>query len=209
MMTASEPAKLEHPGVQDQYCSTREASVMMGVSLRTAQLMVEQGVLQAWKTSGGHRRILLESVRQYLRERGAAPSSPSEELSLLVAEDDAILRTAYSQMLANWNLPIRIRLADNGFEALLMIGRDPPDILITDLAMPKLDGFEMIRQLRENPDYDGMDIIAVTGLEDAEIAMRGGLPLDVTRLAKPVPFNELRGYVQARLVDRRRGRIPR
>lgn len=192
--------------VQDQYCSTRDAAKMMGVSLRTAQLMVERGVLQAWKTAGGHRRIQLESVRQYLRERERGGALPRESvLSILVVEDDAILREAYRKVMAHWELPVSVRLAENGFDALLMIGREMPDILITDLAMPKMDGFEMLRKLRANPDYGIMDIIVVSGLEPAEIAARSGLPADVTVLAKPVPFQELRGYVQARLAARRRG----
>lgn len=191
--------------VQDQYCSTREAAKMMGVSLRTAQLMVERGALQAWKTAGGHRRILLESVRRYLRERERGGAPPRESaLSILVVEDDAILREAYRQVMGHWDLPISPRFAENGFDALVMIGQEIPGILITDLDMPKMDGFEMLRKLRANPDLKAMDIIVVSGLEPAEIARRGGLPAALTVLAKPVPFHELRGYTQARLADRRR-----
>ncbi len=197
----------KEPGnIQEQYCSTREAAAMMGVSLRTAQLMVEQGVLQAWKTSGGHRRIALESVRHYLRERekGGGPVLREGTLSLLVVEDDGILREAYRQVMERWELPLSVGLAENGIDALVAIGREAPDILITDLDMPQLDGFEMIRRLRANRDLDDMDIIVVSGLGAGDIAARGGLPVDVTVLAKPVPFHELRGYVLARLADRRR-----
>ncbi len=191
--------------VQDKYCSTRDAAKMMGVSLRTAQLMVERGVLQAWKTSGGHRRILLESVRQYLRDRERGGSGIREStLSVMVVEDDAILREAYRQVIDRWELPVTVRLAEHGFDALVMIGREMPDILITDLNMPEMDGFEMIRRLRANSDLDAMDIIVVSGLNEAEIAARPALPADVTVLGKPVPFLELRGYVQARLASRRR-----
>ncbi|MGE5467624.1 MAG: EAL domain-containing protein [Ignavibacteria bacterium] len=47
-----------------EICSTREAAELLGVSLRTVQLWVDSGILKAWKTAGGHRRISLESVRQ-------------------------------------------------------------------------------------------------------------------------------------------------
>lgn len=191
--------------VQDKYCSTRDAAKMMGVSLRTAQLMVERGVLQAWKTSGGHRRILLESVRQYLRDRERGGSGIREStLSVMVVEDDAILREAYRQVIGHWGLPVTVRLAEHGFDALVMIGKEMPDILITDLSMPEMDGFEMIRRLRANRDLDPMDIIVVSGLSDAEITSHPALPPDVTVLGKPVPFHELCGYVQARLSSRRR-----
>ena len=55
----------KHP----EFCSTREAASLLGVSLRTAQLWVESGVLRAWKTAGGHRRILKSSIDAILRER--------------------------------------------------------------------------------------------------------------------------------------------
>lgn len=190
---------------QDKYCSTREAAKMMGVSLRTAQLMVERGLLQAWKTSGGHRRILQESVRQYLRERerGGAGNRDSA-LSILVVEDDALQREAYRHIMENWGLPVTINVAEHGYDALVMIGREPPDILIADLIMPEMDGFEMIRRLRANRKLDIMDIIVVSALSAEEIAKRDTLPSDITVLHKPVPFHELRGYVQARLTDRKR-----
>lgn len=50
-------------------CSTREASEMLGVSQRTVQLWVESGVLKAWKTPGGHRKISLSSVNQIIEKR--------------------------------------------------------------------------------------------------------------------------------------------
>lgn len=46
------------------YCSTAEAAQSLGVSTRTIQLWVDSGVLAAWKTAGGHRRVFLESVEK-------------------------------------------------------------------------------------------------------------------------------------------------
>ena len=48
--------------MDDFSCTTREAAEALGICVRTAQLWVEQGRLRAWKTPGGHRRILRESV---------------------------------------------------------------------------------------------------------------------------------------------------
>ena len=190
---------------QDKYCSTREAAKMMGVSLRTAQLMVERGLLQAWKTSGGHRRILLDSVRQYLRERERGGNGGRDaQLSILVVEDDDFQRETYQAAMKAWGLPVTVSVAEHGYDALVMIGREPPDILIADLIMPEMDGFEMIRRLRANRNQDTMDIIVVSAMSASDITSRNTLPNDITVLGKPVPFDELRGYVQARLADRRR-----
>lgn len=189
--------------IEEKYVSTREAAKLIGVSLRTAQLMVERGELQAWKTSGGHRRILLDSVKTYLSGREHRPAVP-EKLAVLIVEDDSITREMYRRGVNRWELPLDVRVAENGYMALLEIGLRPPDLLISDLVMPRMDGFEMIRAIRADRRLDGMDIIAVSGLEKAEIAEKGGLPGDVTLLPKPVPFYELRGFIQAMLAVRRR-----
>ena len=54
----------EHSYDASEFCSTKEAATMLGVSHRTVQLWVESGVLQAWKTAGGHRRIAMSSVNR-------------------------------------------------------------------------------------------------------------------------------------------------
>ncbi|QSI77964.1 MULTISPECIES: response regulator [Niveibacterium] len=192
-----------------EYCSTSEAAQMLGVSLGTVQQMVENGLLEAWKTAGGHRRIRIGSVEDYLRRRssGVAAPHPVGVLRILVAEDDRILQRLYAHTFETWNLPIEVRLVESGFDGLLEIGRQQPDLLISDLVMPGLDGFAMISKLRSDPKLEDMDIIVVTGLSQEDIAERGGLPDDVTIYGKPVPFKELKGYIQARLAQfQRRGR---
>ena len=86
------------------------------------------------------------------------------------------------------------------------VGREPPDLLIADLRMPGLDGFEMIRRLRENPVASRVAIVVVSALTSAEISAEGGLPDDVTVYRKPVPFHELHGYMQALIAQRKRSR---
>jgi len=65
-------------------CTTREAAELLGVSLRTVQLWVDSGVLQAWKTAGGHRRVSRQSI-DALRN-GQSPAQPIA--SLAVAPED-------------------------------------------------------------------------------------------------------------------------
>lgn len=76
-------------------------------------------------------------------------------------------------------------------DALLAIGRGGPDLLITDLNMPEMDGFRMLRILHQAPELAHTTIVAVTGLDDAAIAAKGGLPPEILLLAKPTPFNQL------------------
>lgn len=191
--------------MESDLCTTREAAQRLGVSLRTVQLWVESGVLRAWKTAGGHRRIQVTSVDEILKQRRAALGdaqesvAPAPPFTLVVVEDDPDLLKLYRLQVNSWKLPLRLVTAIDGFEGLVRIGETQPQLLISDLNMPGMDGFRMIRSLRASADYKGMEIVAVTALDKAEIADRGGLPQDVKVMTKPVPFSELERLVRARL----------
>lgn len=197
-------------------CSTREAGKMLGVSLRTVQLWVDGGLLEAWKTVGGHRRITVASVRQLLEERmverrGAGEEQASGDQALptvLVVEDDADLLALYRANLSLWEPPVNLATASNGFDGLLKIGENPPDLLITDLDMPGMDGVQMLRTLRANPNFAQMNIAVVTGLDKADIELRGGLPEDIALFRKPVPFERLETLVRGITAAPRRRQRP-
>lgn len=181
----------------DDYCTTREAAKILGTSLRTIQLWVESGILQAWKTPGGHRRITRESM-QRLFERSTLSNvakTRQARLRILVAEDDEDLLKLYEMTLSGWDLPLDLTLVRNGFDALIKIGEAKPDMLITDLNMPGMDGFQMIRALRDEGHYRSVKIVVVTALGKSEIKARGGLPKDVSVFFKPVVFEQLRTVV--------------
>lgn len=200
----------------DDVLSTREAAERLGVALRTVQLWVEGGVLPAWKTAGGHRRISRAAVERLIGERSAALSGDSQRgglsplpglapaearMKLMVVEDEPDLLRLFTLVIAGWDLPIDVTPAGNGFEALLRMGQDCPDLLVTDLNMPGMDGFKMIASLRGvGTSFDDMEIIVVTGLSAAEIDRRGGLPTGVRVFHKPVPFDEIELLVRERLL---------
>ena len=189
----------------EDFCSTRDAAVLLGVSVKTVQLWVESGVLQAWKTPGGHRRVTKQSVRALLLQRGQAVTVPAatttpSRFTMLVVDDEATMRRLYELTVPHWGLPIVLMTAKNGFEGLIRIGEHKPDILITDLRMPGMDGFRMIASLRSDPNYSSIRIIVVSGLSAAEIRDHGGLPEDIPLFPKPIPFDRVRAAIEHCLV---------
>lgn len=179
------------------FCTTRQAAVILGVSLRTVQLWSEAGLLEVWKTTGGHRRISRDSVERLLARR---PSSPEVEaaavddslLRILVVEDDpAVLRVCERQM-ARWPMNPLVVTAQNGYEALVRVGLMKPDLLVTDLHMPEMDGFQMLQQLRGMSELAEVTMVVVTGLDAEEVETRGGVPEGIPVLPKPIPFDRLR-----------------
>lgn len=185
-----------------EVCTTREAAKMLGVSLRTVQMWVESGSLLAWKTDGGHRRISVASITEKLNHRilKISGEAPRAALSVLIVEDDLMLTKLYQATINKWGIPISMRCATDGFDALMLIGRAKPDILITDISMPGMDGLAMLRKLRQNPANSNIEIVVVTGLDTRRIEEMGGVPDNCTVFIKPVPFALLQAKFQA-LVD--------
>jgi excisionase family DNA binding protein len=190
------------------FCTTQEAAKLLSVSLRTAQLWVESGLLEAWKTEGGHRRISRQSIESLLEKasgkralqavdesqsgKSLEQKKQSDELTVLVVEDEPALRRLYEIKLRGWQLPITVISADDGYEALILIGKNKPDLLITDLHMPGMDGFRMINTICSMSELSDVEIVVVSGLDAAEIARRRDIPKGIPILPKPIPFDRLR-----------------
>ena len=198
-----------HKQVPKTFCTTREAAALLGVSLSTAQLWAESGLVEAWKTGGGHRRISRQSIERLLanpagrdvpaevvptrRATDVAQGSatPPAPFNILVVEDDPTLRRLYELKLGDWPMQPEIRTAGDGYEALICMGNTKPDLLIADLQMPGMDGFRMLHTISNTPELAGMAIVVVSGLDAEEIVLGGGVPDGIPVLPKPVPFDQL------------------
>lgn len=189
----------------DDLMTTREAGEKLGVAVRTVQLWVEAGLLPAWRTAGGHRRIARGAVEALMAERSLvfkpkAPHSGTPEalLRVLVVEDDPTMLRLTTQVMAAWKLPLDLYTATNGFEGLLRMGEMRPDLIITDLNMPGMDGFQMLQALKQpGSGYESLKVVVISALNAHEVAQGGGLPADVPFLAKPVHYGELEALVRA------------
>jgi excisionase family DNA binding protein len=193
--------------------TTREAGELLGVAVRTIQLWVESGVLPAWRTAGGHRRIARGAVEQLMNERlfmlspiqtaGKTAAAVLEPIKLLVVEDDPTLRQLFSMMVEGWDFPVQLSQASNGFDGLLAIGRERPDIVVTDLNMPGLDGFQMLRSLkRAESGFAELTVVVVSALDQDDIQARGGLPEGVAFFQKPIDYAGLAKLVRQHMVDK-------
>ncbi len=111
---------------QHQLLSTRQAAKLLGVSVRTIQLWVEQGLLSAWKTPGGHRRIVQQSLLSLLNKRqGLQPLA-----HLLCVNLDADLFKLLQLLCQQWHFPVELQHARNAVDALLMMGEQKPQLVL-------------------------------------------------------------------------------
>jgi len=187
---------------QNKYLSTRQAAEALNVSLRTVQLWVENGALKAWKTEGGHRRILNESVKEFLQRRESVKSAgDKEELVMVMVDDDREILDSYSLSIALTGLPVKLITALNGYEGLLLIGKHNPDIIMTDLMMPTMDGYEMLNAINADDDMNNSEIIVVTALNKQNIKLNNLERLRVKVLQKPINFSELEDILRNKVKE--------
>lgn len=192
--------------VEKSFCTTTDAARLLGVSVATVQIWTESGLLTAWKTDGGHRRIMRTSVDKLLYNSAtrAAPEIPATRHSaaqlrptrVMVVDDDVNLLRLYQVHMQTWPMAVELQTFDNAFSALLMVGRDAPDLLVVDLQMPELDGFGMLKILQSEPTIKSMRIVVVTGMDATSISNHGGVPSGIEVLPKPVPFARLQAIAQ-------------
>lgn len=191
----------------DPLLTTREAALRLGVSLRTVQLWVEAGTLPAGRTPGGHRRIRLSAVealahRSGLRaaaEPGSAAAAGNAPLDVLLIAASVDQLQAWQDTLQPLGQQVSLRGANNGYTGMLQLGRKVPDLLVTDLSMPDIDGYAMLLTLASLNDYAAMRVLAITAQTPQYIAERGGLPERVRVLHQPAPAQAVRSWVDHEL----------
>lgn len=181
---------------QKTYGTTRQVADLLGVSVRTVQLWVDAGLLKGWKTSGGHRRITQASVQKLLADRSelqATDRAPESEsaLRVLLVEDNPDDLLFLQHQIRRWPMNHTVVTAENGYDALIKLGLVKPDLLVADLNLPQMDGFEMLRRLKATPELAGIAIVVTTGLHEDAIVRRGGVPQGTVLLPKPVQFERL------------------
>ena len=95
--------------------------------------------------------------------------------TILLVEDDRFLRRAAEATLKRSGFAVVV--AADGEEALRMVGPSRPDLILLDLIMPKIQGFEVLRRLKEDPATAEVPVIVLSNLgqeNDVQRALQGG-----------------------------------
>lgn len=173
--------------------TTIEVARLLGMSVRSVQLMVDRGELDAWKTSGGHRRISLASVdrwrdsrrlaatteaplprQQGVDEVGAQPSGGDKAQTRVLLIDDSTHFQRLVALLIRQRFPhLDLHVADDGIAGLALYGRLDPAVLIVDILLPGIDGAALITSLRSHPQFAKSRLVVVTSLDESERAPYG------------------------------------
>ncbi len=152
--------------------STSEVARLVGVAAGSVANWVDRGLLKAGRTPGGHRRIYVTDLRGFLRQQNlpmpAELLENDEPLILVVDDEPAVagwLATEIAAVKPTW----RVEEAHGGFVAGQLIGSMRPHVVVLDLRMPDLDGFEVCRRIKGDPTTQNTAVIAMTAYPSAEV----------------------------------------
>jgi excisionase family DNA binding protein len=172
------------------------------VSSKTIINWVEAGHLKAYKTVGGHRRIKQEDLDQFLRDKGMPlPEEPKgeERKKILVVDDDKIIVETIVQSLEEDEYGYEMISASDGFEAGLQVSHFKPDLLILDIMMPDINGYEVCQKIKLNPETKDIKIIVLSAyLNDEAFKQMKEYGADAC-FSKPLPLEQLK-YEVAKLL---------
>ncbi|HEX9657318.1 MAG TPA: response regulator [Bacteroidota bacterium] len=151
--------------------SVGQVAEICRVSKKTVLNWIYDGGLKAFTTYGGHYRVWPANIKKFLDIAGMdIPFDYVDERTthILIIDDDH----DYSQMLKSAiavDLPdAEITVTDDGYEGLMLIGEIKPQLVILDIKMPKLDGFQVLELLKNRKNEHEMKVLVVSGYLDQE-----------------------------------------
>jgi excisionase family DNA binding protein len=177
------------------FFTTFEISQICGVNPTTVQNWVKGKKLRAFKTPGGHRRILREDLVAFMREFDMPlPAELAQNPPLvMIVDDEGDILDMLEALLRSSDNAVSVTKAQSGVEALLMIGECKPDLLILDIMMPGMNGYEVCQKLKSSGSTQNIKIVAISGDHNPAVRERilgSGADLFFTKPLEIVGFRE-------------------
>ncbi|RJP36093.1 MAG: response regulator [Desulfobacteraceae bacterium] len=186
----------------DDVFTVVQASQHCKVSPQTIINWIEAGHIKAYKTPGGHRRIALADLEAFMRKQGIP--IPEEKIAdsqkkILVVDDDPIIVESIVQALEEDEHDYEVISASDGFEAGLQVNHFKPDLLILDIMMPDIKGFDVCKRIKTTSETQHTKIIVLSAyLDDEKFNKMKEYGADAC-FSKPLPLAQLKQEV-ARLL---------
>lgn len=161
----------------DMLLSSHQVSRLLQVSPSTVVAWINQGKLEASRTPGGHRRVKVGDLRRFLVASGMdlppGLAAPEPARRVFVVDDDPMVLRAIRRAVAQLgDSSIEVDGCEDGIRALVLIGAIQPDLVLLDIYMQGVDGFEVCRRLRQVPHLEKLKVVAITAYPSEEARAR-------------------------------------
>jgi len=150
--------------------STSEVARLLGVAAGSVANWIDQGQLRAGRTPGGHRRVAVDDLRAFLHQQNLPVPPELTEVcpTVLIVDDEPAVAQWLATELAAARSTWQVRQAYDGFAAGQMVGSLRPRVVVLDLKMPDLDGYEVCRRIKSDPLTQATAVIAMTAYPSPE-----------------------------------------
>jgi excisionase family DNA binding protein len=175
-----------------------KASKYCKVSPKTIINWIEAGHIKAYKTVGGHRRISQADLETFMRKQGIP--IPDEDVDdgrkrILVVDDDPIIVETIVQALEEDEYDYEVISASDGFEAGIQVNHFKPHLLILDIMMPDIKGYDVCKKIKTDDETKNTKIIVLSAyLDEEKFKQMKDNGADIC-FSKPLPLSQLRAEV--------------
>ena len=163
-MASNEPRR--PAGGESDWLTLGQAAKFLGVAQSTIRKWSDVGRVPAFYTPGGHRRYKRADLESFLERSG--PGKPARGPLVLLVDDDPQVREV-----VRVNLEMEgyaVREAGNAEDGLAALEDEAPDLILLDVMMPQVDGWEMLQQIHEHTGVGAIPVIMFSGKIDERSA---------------------------------------
>lgn len=186
----------------DEVFTVFKASQHCNVSPKTIINWIDAGHIKAYRTPGGHRRINRRDLEVFMTRQGMPiPSAVVEDnrKKILVVDDDPIIVESIVQALEEDEHDYEVISAADGFEAGLQVNHFKPHLILLDIMMPDIKGYEVCRKIKSAPDTCNTRIIVLSAyLDEEKFNKMKEFGADAC-FSKPLPLSQLKEEVARQL----------
>lgn len=185
-----------------RFLTTGQVATACQVTIPTVKRWIREGHISAFQTVGGHFRVTEDEFRRFQNAHRIPVDRPGPEADVLpkilvVDDDKALVDTLWEAL--SWEGRYKVEVAHDGYEGLIKVGSFAPRLLILDVRMPGLNGFQVCRRVKADPATRDTRILTITGHggpHTREQILEAGAD---GFLEKPISLNDLHREV-ARLI---------
>ena len=161
------PESRRAPASEPDWLTLGQAAKYLGVAQSTIRKWSDTGRVPAFYTPGGHRRYRRMDLDAFL-ERSGPGGKPRDGPTVLVVDDDPGVRQVVRLSLELEGY--MVKEAGGAEEGLAAVESEAPDLILLDVMMPHVDGWEMLRQIQERHGAGSIPIVMFSGKVDAQTA---------------------------------------
>jgi excisionase family DNA binding protein len=156
-------------GSEPDWLTLGQAAKFLGVAQSTIRKWSDQGRLPAFYTPGGHRRYRRADLDAFLERSGPGGRSKEGPLVLIVDDDPGLRGFVRASLeLEGYS----VKEAGSADEGLAALEEEPPDLILLDVMMPQVDGWEMLRRVQERHGVGSIPVLMFSGKVDEREAER-------------------------------------